>query len=237
MTPLPPRTRPRIPPLPRERRRRLFTGLALTVALTAALAVGLARCGDGESEPPPAPWKDGSTHGRWLSVFNGHGTNVGDEDSLSLSPMPAEDPGTTHAGLVVSTTSYTDVRLEARMRTERQLRRPAPNPWEVPWLLWAYTDPEHFYYITLKPNGWELGKRDPAYPGGQRFLATGHGEFPLGEWTEARVEQHGATMSVAVDGTPLVTYTDRERPYRTGRVGAYTEDAAVRFEKLQASSG
>ncbi|MDH6519748.1 hypothetical protein M2163_003267 [Streptomyces sp. SAI-135] len=76
--------------------------------------------------------------------------------------MAAEDPGTTHAGLVVSTASYTDVRYETRMRTLRQLRSPKQNPWEVPWLVWAYTDPEHFYYVTLKPNGWELGKRDPA---------------------------------------------------------------------------
>ncbi|GAA2288181.1 DUF1080 domain-containing protein [Streptomyces kunmingensis] len=237
MTPLLPRARPRIPPVLRERRGRLLTGLALAVALTAVLAVSLSRCGSGGSEPPPAPWQDGSTHGRWFSVFNGHGTNVGDDGSLSLSPMPAEDPGTTHAGLVVSTASYTDVRYEARMRTEKQLRVPAPNPWEVPWLVWAYTDPEHFYYITLKPNGWELGKRDPAYPGGQRFLATGHEQYPVGDWSDVRVEQNGATMSVTVDDKPLVEYTDPERPYNEGRVGAYTEDAAVEFEDLEASSG
>ncbi|MEU6086043.1 calcium-binding protein [Streptomyces sp. NPDC047085] len=229
------RPRRRIPPIPQGRRGRLLTTLALALTLAALVAVTVTQC-RGESAPPPKPWIDGTVHGRWLSVFNGHGTNLGDDDSLSLSPRAAEDPGTTHAGLVVSTASYTDVRYEARMRTVRQLRYPNPNPWEVPWLVWAYTDPEHFYYITLKPNGWELGKRDPAYPGGQRFLATGRTKYPVGPWYTVRVEQNGADLTVEVGGRRLVAFTDVERPYTGGKVGAYTEDATVEFEGLKARS-
>ncbi|WP_371672149.1 calcium-binding protein [Streptomyces sp. NBC_00289] len=236
MTPPLPRPRGRGPVVPPGRGGRALAGVALAVALGAVLALALSRC-QPDREPPPTPWVDGSTHGRWVSVFNGHGTNVGDDHSLSLSPKPAEDPGTTHAGLVVSTASYADVRFEARMRTVRQLRDPDPNPWEVPWLVWAYTDPEHFYYVTLKPNGWELGKRDPAYPGGQRFLATGRRAYPVGGWYDVRVEQRGAELAVLVGGEELVTFTDAERPYRAGRVGAYSEDAAVRFEGLHAGPG
>jgi hypothetical protein len=201
------------------------------------LAVTLGQCRSDDNGPAGAPWVDGSTHGRWLSVFNGHGVNTGDDERLRLSPLPAEDPGTTHAGLVVSTASYTDVRLETRMRTVEQLREPDPNPWEVPWLVWAYTDAEHFYYVTLKPNGWELGKRDPAYPGGQRFLATGHEEYGVGDWHSVRVEQHGAVLTVFAGGRRLARFTDRERPYLQGSVGAYTEDATVEFEGLEARSG
>ncbi|MFF7127007.1 calcium-binding protein [Streptomyces sp. NPDC008240] len=229
------RPRRRIPPIPQGRRGRLLTTLALAITLTTLLAVTLTQC-RGDAAPPPEPWIDGTIHGRWLSVFNGHGTNLGDDDSLSLSPRAAEDPGTTHASLVVSTASYTDVRYEARMRTVRQLRDPEPNPWEVPWLVWAYTDPEHFYYITLKPNGWELGKRDPAYPGGQRFLATGRTVYPVGAWYTVRVEQNGGSLTVEVGGRHLVTFVDRERPYTEGRVGAYTEDATVKFQGLRATS-
>ncbi|MET7474566.1 calcium-binding protein [Streptomyces sp. NPDC005648] len=218
------------------RRGRNVTKLALVLTLTAVLAVTVYQC-QGHGAPAPKPWIDGTTHGRWLSVFNGMGTNQGDDTSLSLSPMAAEDPGTTHAGLVVSTDSYTDVRYEARMRAVRQLRSPKPNPWEVPWLVWAYTDPEHFYYVTLKPNGWELGKRDPAYPGGQRFLATGRTPYPVGRWYDVTVVQRDAALSVSVGGKPLVTFTDAERPYNRGRVGAYTEDATVEFEGLTADSG
>ena len=239
MTPSPPRHPWRIPLSPPERRGRFLALLALAAALIAVLAITLSQCLGGDTPAPVKPWMDGSTHGRWFSVFNGHGTNSGDNDSLSLSPMAAEDPGTTHAGLVVSTASYGDLRYEARMRTIRQLRDPSPNPWEVPWLVWAYTDPEHFYYITLKPNGWELGKRDPVYPGGQRFLATGKEQFPVGKDYKVVVEQHGPVLTVTVADDhpdhPLVTFTDAERPYLQGRVGAYTEDATVKFEDLKVS--
>lgn len=34
-------------------------------------------------------------------------------------------------------------------------------------------------------------KRDPAYPGGQRFLATGRTTYPVGGWYDVRVEQRG----------------------------------------------
>ncbi|MGQ4387414.1 calcium-binding protein [Streptomyces sp. SAS_270] len=238
MTSSPPDPPWRIPATPPERRGRLLTLLALAGALIAVLAVTLGQCRSEDAAAPVKPWADGSTHGRWFSVFNGHGTNRGDDDSLTLSPMVAEDPGTTHAGLVVSTASYGDLRYEARMRTIRQLREGAPNPWEVPWLVWAYTDPEHFYYITLKPNGWELGKRDPDYPGGQRFLATGKERFPVGKDHKVVVEQHGPALEVTLAARPdrpLVTFTDTERPYLHGRVGAYTEDATVKFQDLKVS--
>ncbi|MGI5527604.1 hypothetical protein ACQEVX_09325 [Streptomyces syringium] len=140
-----------------------LTLLAAAVLVGAAFAVaGLWGGGD---DAPDRPWAEGSVHGPWRSVFDGHGDNVGSDTALTLSPMPSRVPEETHAGLIVSTAVYTDVDFRSRMRTVAQLRVPRPNPWEVPWLVWAYTDPEHFYYITLKPNGWELGKRDPAYPG------------------------------------------------------------------------
>ncbi|MEU3350546.1 calcium-binding protein [Streptomyces sp. NPDC037389] len=211
----------------------------LALALFGAAAVaGLAFAvnairggGDGE---PARPWTEGSVHGPWRSVFDGHGENIGRHDGLALSPKPSREPGETHAGLIVSTQEYGDMNLQARMRTVAQLRTPKPNPWEVPWLVWAYKDPEHFYYITLKPNGWELGKRDPAYPGGQRFLATGSDGFPIGRWSGVKVAQRGAHMEVSVDGKGLVAYEDRERPYLRGGIGAYTEDARVVFSDITA---
>ncbi|MGC0404101.1 hypothetical protein RKD27_006745 [Streptomyces sp. SAI-126] len=51
------------------------------------------------------------------------------------------------------------------------------------------------------------------------------------------VVQRGAVLSVAVDGQPVVTFTDTELPYTRGRVGAYSEDATVEFEALEAVSG
>jgi hypothetical protein len=86
----------------------------------------------------------------------------------AVSPRPATSPEETHAGLIVSTDLHEDVDLRLRMRTVAQLREGEPNPWEVGWAVWAYSDPTHFYYLALKPNGCEIGKADPAYPGNQR---------------------------------------------------------------------
>lgn len=148
---------------------------------------------------------------------------------LSLSPAAAPTTPGTHGALVTTTQQFGDLDVSIRLRTIRQLRR-KPNAWEVGWLLWHYTDDKHFYYLTLKPNGWELGKEDPSYRGAQRFLRTGMGpSFPVGVGHTARVRQVGRVITVWGDGKLLTTVTDTARPYSSGRVGLYTEDAEVRF--------
>ncbi|MFF3111178.1 family 16 glycoside hydrolase [Kitasatospora sp. NPDC057904] len=211
---------------------RLLTVVLLSAAAVAGLAFAVSAIWGDEYGEPVRPWTDGSVHGPWRSVFDGHGANTGFTNGLALSPKPARQPDETHAGLIVSTRQYGDMSLQARMRTVAQLRTPTPNPWEVPWLVWAYTDPDHFYYLILKPNGWELGKRDPAYPGGQRFLATAAEEFPVGDWSDVKVVQRGAHLDVSVDGKGLVSYDDEERPYPGGSIGAYTEDAQAVFSDI-----
>ncbi|MFE0631037.1 calcium-binding protein [Streptomyces sp. NPDC058864] len=212
---------------PPRRRGPRSTGLLLALLLVVGVVYA---CQERGSAGPG--WTDGTVHGPWLSVYDGYGDNRGDATSLLLTPGAADRPDVTHAGLVVSTEEFGDMVYAARTRTLRQLRTPRPNPWEVPWLVWAYRDPEHFYYVALKPNGWELGKRDPAYPGGQRFLATGATPFPTGHGYRIEVEQRGPTFTITVDGSFLTTFTDAERPYARGAVGAYTEDARVEFRDM-----
>jgi hypothetical protein len=119
------------------------------------------------------------------------------------------------------------MKMTANILTRHQLRTPVPNPWEVAWVLWHYTDDTHFYYLALKPNGWELGKEDPAYPGAQRYLATGSDrKFPIGSWYSTTIVQRGA----------VITFTDGQRPYRSGHAGLYNEDADVRFDRITAYS-
>jgi hypothetical protein len=181
------------------------------------------------SLPQNVSWQDGSRHGSWLADYNGYGTTkvVGSTAAtLEETPKASTRSAETHAGLVVTAATYGNVDITARQRTVAQLRTPRPNAWEVPWLLWNYTDDDHFYYIALKPNGWELGKEDPSYPGAQRYLATGSNvKFPVGPWHTVRARQVGSTISVWGDGHLLTTFTDPERPYGNGRVGLYTEDA------------
>ena len=101
-------------------------------------------------------------------------------------------------------------------------------------MIWDYTDNDHFYYFIPKPNGWELGKRDPAFPGGQKFLATGTNiKFPIQKWYTVKILQDAnKKISVWVNGQKIVSYLDNQKPYTQGYVGFYTEDASVNFDDV-----
>jgi len=156
---------------------------------------------------------------------------------LWVAPAAAKSLDQTHAALVTSNATFTNnVNFRGTTRTVKQLRQNnAPNGWEVSWLVWNFKDNTHFYYLVLKPNGWELGKADPAYPGAQRFLATGTNmKFPIGSWNTFDIVQNQAAgnMTIKVNGVSLVSFTDTERPYASGKVGFYAEDAEVELDAV-----
>ena len=190
-----------------------------------------------ETLDPGEQWRDGQRYGQWRADYAGYGTTTivaGDgRHQLSMSPGVASDANTTHGSLVTTLKQFDDIDLTAQLQTERQLRPQDPNPWEVAWLVWHYADDHHFYSIVLKPNGWELGKEDPDYPGSQRFLATGTTPlFPIGQLHTVRVRQVGNEINVWANGILLTTYKDTERPYGRGSIGLYSEDAHVYFDSV-----
>ncbi len=208
-------------------RRALRVKMRRSVAMAAA-TLALAGCQTARvALGPDHPWRvayDGYGH---ICVRTQGGLIV----RLTLQPARPGSATSTHAALVVSATRWRDFTTEIRVRTNYQLRRPHPNPWEVGWVLWHYADDQHFYYIILKPNGWELGKEDPSYPGHQRFLATGtNPTFPPARWYSVRVHQRGDAMQVDVDGRRLVRFVDTQRPYLAGLIGLYVEDASATFQ-------
>jgi Domain of Unknown Function (DUF1080) len=200
-------------------------------SLAAALAaVAIAGC---SATTAPAAWPGRA----WRLAYNGYGHVSASRHNgvlrLTLQPGRPASPSDTHAALVLSRNSWQDLTVDIRIRTNRQLRQPRPNPWEVGWLLWHYANNQHFYYIILKPNGWELGKADPAYPNNQRFLATEtHPAFQPGRWYAVRVQQRGDAIQVDVNGRLLVRFADTQNPYLSGRVGLYTEDASATFQPV-----
>src|SRR5258708_25554184 len=207
----------------------LWVKMRLSVAIAAA-TLALAGCHSAQTP--------GLGRGRpWHVAYDGYGgvsarTEAG-AVRLTLQPARAQSPTSTHAALVLSATRWRDFTAEIRVRTNRQLRRPHPNPWEVGWVLWHYVNDQHFYYIILKPNGWELGKEDPSYPGHQRYLATGtHPAFPTTRWYAVRVQQRGDAIQVSVDGHRLIRFVSTQNPYLSVRVGLYTDDASATFQPV-----
>ena len=209
---------------------------ALLIAGGAAAAAAFSD--DFSSMPAGACMPDDSTAGAWTFVYNGYGCtafiDVAGNRMLLEQPRAATAPDQTHGSLVVGPWTTGDVVVNVTTATTRQLRTgSAPNPWEVGWVLWNLTDTTHFYYFIPKPNGWELGKADPSYPGAQRFLATGSSPvFPIGAWYRVRIAQTDTTIQVSVDGRTIASYTDGERPYTSGRIGLYSEDAEALFDDV-----
>ncbi len=98
--------------------------------------------------------------------------------------------------------------------------------------MWDYLGPAHFTYLVLKPNGWEIGRRDPTKPGGQRFIATGDNPVtPIGATRTATVDRVGLRTTVTVDGTRLAVFYVRPRE-AIGAVGMYSEDARVDWHRI-----
>lgn len=209
----------------------------VALPLAASASAGSLELTDDFESMSTSTWSEGSTHGAWKTRFDGFG-KVGVETAgskvLMLRPQVSDRADETHAALVTSERSFSGMHLSMRAKTVKQLRSSSPNPWESAWVIWNYKDNTHFYYLALKPNGWEVGKADPNYKGAQRFLATGSNmKFPIGTWANVDVEQVGSTMTVSANGKVLTKFTDTERPYLSGNVGVYNEDAKTYFDNVE----
>jgi hypothetical protein len=187
---------------------------------------------------PGVPFAEGERRGQWIATYNGYGLTQVERDAekgavLSQAPQATSQEDVTHAAATTTARQFGNVDITVEQKTVEQTRTPEPNGWEVPWLLWNYTDDDHFYSLVLKPTGWELGKEDPAYPGAQRYLATGAWPaFNVGSWHTLRIRQVDNKITAWGDGQLLATVTDRERTYRKGHVGLYTEDAHVHHANI-----
>lgn len=185
-------------------------------------------------------YSDGAVFRNWRVVFTGYGKVSGDGSGrLVMAPKASTSPDETHAVLVVSNmASVKDCEVvAARVATNSQLRvGSAANPWETAWLVWDYVDNEHFSYVALKTNGWEVGRRDPAYPGGQRFVATGGSPaFAVGTAATVKVTSVGEGNVLNVNGNDVASFAMPDATERVGAVGMYTEDAKVSWDWVRTS--
>jgi hypothetical protein len=207
-------------------------------------------------------WTDGQFFGPWTVAWSGFGCVEAITDSsgttwLNETPKAATSGSTGHSALTIGpspgpVTSYT---LQVSLKTIAQLDK-IQKSWQVGWVLWSYTNPNSFYNIILKPNGWELDKEYTTSTGaqGQCYLATGsQPKFPIGvrydlQITDTIVGAATKTITVKVSGGSLpgqvtvVTYTDAGAcgvaPYGVapdppGNIALYDEAASVDFTNVQ----
>ncbi|EHM52523.1 immunoglobulin-like domain-containing protein, partial [Cardiobacterium valvarum] len=189
---------------------------------------------DFSSYPLHKTYVDNDTFGAWKVAFAGYGNveiidNGGGNQALQLKPMARSGETETSSAMVLGSAQTGDeFTYSGTIATPEQLRQGAtPNAWETAWLVWNHTDNDHYYYFVARANGWELGKRDPAYSGGQRFMATGSESWPLAEPKNFVVTKRGNTVEISINGKVITTFTDDENPYTGGTIGLYTEDARI----------
>ena len=190
---------------------------------------------DFSAYPDQAQFGEGARFGPWTVAFGGYGAVRVTDGSLELVPAQSAESGITHSALVTGPSFTEPLTIDVRVFTGAQLRvGGTPNPWEAAWIMWDLSDASHSYYFLPKPNGWELAKRDPAYRGGQRIMATGDRPlFRVNHWYSIRIVQRGGTVTVDVDGNRVASFTDSERHYSAGKIALYSEDAAVRFDDVR----
>lgn len=215
--------------------------LALIAALAAVAAASLGHQAAGASPSSPPSLSDTFSGKaldgtKWLSVW---GRAIVRGGRLELSSTPPGSPAQTASSLVLSRLTWSDLSLSFDTTTLAQLRQPSPNPWEVAWVFFRYSDLAHYYWLALKPNGWELGKKDGGPSDGsapQLFLETGSQPvFPIGRRYHVQISMVAGVISVSVDGAPLLTYTDPS-PLPSGAIGFYEEDSRVAFDDVAVSS-
>jgi hypothetical protein len=204
-------------------RRRLLSSLAVPLLL----ALVLAAAADARRQPHRQPLQT-SFGSQWKSWW---GDVAFDAKGVTLSSAVPTSPEETHSALVTTKRAWRDQTISFTTTTLSQLRaRTAPNVWEVGWVMFRFRDLENYYYFILKPNGYELGKKQGSDE--QIFLVTGASpQLTLGKRNRIQIQAQGARIRVFVDGARIVDFTD-PNPLRSGSVGLYEEDARVRFDSV-----
>jgi hypothetical protein len=197
-------------------RRRFFLATVVLAALVCAASA------TGAGRPRPLQAGDWRTWWGQATIKNG---------AYTLESQTPVWPGETHSALLTSTSSWGDHAFSFTTTTLEQLRIGSPpNPWEVAWAMFRFRDLENYYYFILKPNGYELGKKQGSDE--QIFLVTGTSpQLALGKRNRIQIQAQGERIRVFVDGARIIDFTD-PNPLRSGAVGLYEEDARVRFESV-----
>jgi hypothetical protein len=192
---------------------------SILALLALVLLVGTASSALAAKRAQPNQWRTW-----WGQVSVRKGT-------YTLQSQAPSSPGETHSALLTSTATWGDQVFSYTATTIAQLRTgSAPNPWEVAWSMFRFSDLTHYYWFIVKPNGWELGKKQGSDT--QIFLATGSAPSrPAGATYQVRIEAQGGRIRVSVDGTQVVDYTDPS-PLLGGSVALYEEDAKATFANV-----
>ncbi|WP_458747491.1 family 16 glycoside hydrolase [Candidatus Nitrosocosmicus sp. T] len=188
-----------------------------------------------------------SPNGEWKNVYSGYGSTGVHEASQRvnfwLNPQASTSASETHAALVMSNDIFCNFSMQTDINTAKQLRQNSPaNTWEVGWLFFRYSDTFHYYWLLVKPNGIELGKKDcdtctnPV--DGQKFLVTKSSPtLKINTWNNVKIDMIGNNIKVYWNGNLVIDYIDTTMSPKlaSGAIAMYSEDAYVKYDNMNVS--
>ncbi|WP_222424722.1 3-keto-disaccharide hydrolase [Candidatus Nitrosocosmicus arcticus] len=188
-----------------------------------------------------------SPNGEWKNVYSGYGStgvqDVSQRVNFWLYPQASTSPSETHAAKVTSTDKFCDFTMEFDINTAKQLRKNSPpNTWEVGWVFFRFSDTFHYYWLVVKPNGIELGKKDcdtctdPV--DGQQFLVTkSTPTIKMNTWNNVKIDMVSNHIKVYWNGNLVIDYIDTGMSPKlaSGAVSMYSEDAYVKYDNMNVS--
>ena len=188
-----------------------------------------------------------SPDGKWKMKYLSGGKTEVANGVLTTYPAIATTSTKTFSTLVMSTQKFQNFQLDFDMRTNKQMRTGSPpKSWETGWIFFRYTDEaprsNHHYYVLLKTNGFEFGKKDNA-PGDstleqQIFLKTGQSPtVKIGSYQHITVKAVDFHYTISVDGQTIVDMTDPRvndpSKMSGGLLGLYEEDSSASFDNIK----
>jgi hypothetical protein len=176
---------------------------------------------------------------KWHSDFLGGGFARTDGTGLIISPAGPD----LRSVQIKSTKQWGDAKFTFDITTERQVVTSGVQPWMSAWCLFRHLDKWRHYYIAVKTNGIEFGKKDA--PVGlepqsevekyQKILWTGSPSTPLGTKRNIVIETKGDNFRITIDGT-MVMNKDDVSSFKSGSFTCYSEGAQSRYQNIKVES-
>jgi hypothetical protein len=177
-----------------------------------------------------------SPNGKWKADFLSGGFAKTDGKGLIISPAGPD----LRSVQVKSLQQWGDARFTFDITTEKQVVTSGVQPWMCGWILFRHLDKWRHYYVVVKPNGIEFGKKDAPttitnqaeIEKYQKILWTGGPSTPVGTKRNIQVETKGDRFTITVDGTAVMVKDDVSS-FKSGSLSPYAEGSQARYGPIK----
>jgi hypothetical protein len=216
-----------------------LTAILLLAFIAQNFSFAMPRLEDPYEQQKMTVWELKNTSGDWHEIYDGFGLiQYNQHNGITIQTKVPTSPTETHASLVLArkTEKYPlkDFVVSIKVSTEKQLREPKANPWEVFWIFFNHSFDQNqnpaANYFMLKPNGLELGRAYDKIK--QKILFTqALPTLTFGKPHSIILIKISNHVDISIDGKHVMSFLGANPPKHLydvlGAIGLYVEDARV----------